>query len=401
MLCIVETLSVTDLTEQISMSLQKTFTFPVVVEGEISNFSQATSGHWYFTLKDKSAQIKAVMFKGSNMKMELPHNGVMVLAIAEVSFYKGRGECQLICKSMHMQGTGALLAKLEALKQQLSKEGLFAPERKKPIPSFIQTIGIISSINAAALQDMLKIFREKKAPLMIYIFPCKVQGVDSGRDITKAINNAVHFSKHTRHLDCLVLSRGGGSTEDLISFSDECVVRSIDASPIPIITGIGHEIDISLADLASDHHEPTPTAAAMYICNPFILIDDRLHFLIESLQTIYKNKTRDLYDTIEVLSPQTLSAGLVRKMQNTKMTIDSTTEMIKNKVLYTFTELQQNLLRYTTTIEALSPQNILKKGFVLIKDKTANTIITSAAQTKTDDDIIIMFHDDSKYATIK
>lgn len=394
-------ISVSHLNEQISLLLQEGFSESVIVEGEISNFSAAASGHWYFTLKDEQSQIKAVMFKRNNYGIPLPQNGDKVQVFADVSFYKGRGDCQLICKSITQHGIGELLAKLEALKKKLADEGLFSAEHKKPLPFFPQSIGIVASAQSAALQDMLKIFRQYNAPLTIYLFPCMVQGENSGQDIANKISQAIAFSANQTPLDAIIVSRGGGSTEDLITFSDERVVRTIYSSPVPIITGIGHEIDQSLSDLVADCYQPTPTAAATLICSRFVAIKEKLSYISDSLDHIFQTKCNDFARIIEEYSPTNLQSILINNIRETRQHIDIVSEVIRDKVLHKFNEEKQKILRFHEALETMSPHKILSKGFVYIKDANTQNIISSIEQTSPDLPIEITFHDGAKHAIIK
>jgi exodeoxyribonuclease VII large subunit len=235
-------------------------TFPLIwVEGELSNFSRPASGHLYFSLKDAQAQIRCAMFRPKSQYLRFrPADGMRVLARVRVSLYEARGEFQLIVEHLEEAGEGALLRAFEALKAKLAAEGLFDAAQKRPIPTLPRRIGVITSPTGAAVHDVLSVIGRRFPLVEVEILPVPVQGKEAPQAIIKALNAA---SKAQRH-DVLLLTRGGGSLEDLWAFNDEAVARAIRASSIPVICAIGHEIDFTIADFAADLRAPTPSAAA-------------------------------------------------------------------------------------------------------------------------------------------
>ena len=231
----------------------------VWVEGELSNLSQPASGHWYFSLKDRNAQIRCAMFRQRNIAVGFaPRAGQQLLARGRVSIYEARGDYQLNVEHLEEAGVGALRREFEKLKVKLAAEGLFALEHKRPLPAFPQRIGIITSPTAAALRDILHVLARRFAPASVLIYPTPVQGAAAAPGIVAALELA---SKRAE-CDVLILARGGGSLENLWAFNDERVARAIRACALPVITGIGHEIDFTIADFAADARAPTPSAAA-------------------------------------------------------------------------------------------------------------------------------------------
>ena len=231
----------------------------IFVEGEISNFSSPSSGHWYFTLKDSKAQLRSAMFKGNNRKLRfVPRNGLQVIVRGRISLYESRGDFQLITEFMEEAGDGALRRAYEALKDQLQSEGLFSLELKKPLPVLPQHLAIITSPTGAAVRDVLQILKRRFPALPVSIIPVMVQGEESINQIVEAIN----FANDYGEFDTILLTRGGGSLEDLWSFNTEPVARAIANSKIPIVSAIGHEVDTSIADYVADVRAPTPSAAA-------------------------------------------------------------------------------------------------------------------------------------------
>lgn len=231
----------------------------VWLNAEISNFSQPASGHWYFTLKDEKAQLRAAMFRGQNIRLNFrPQNGQQVLVRATVSLYEPRGEYQLIIENMQPAGDGLLQRQFEILKQKLSAEGLFAQHYKQALPMPAKRLGVITSATGAALHDILNILKRRDPSLPVIIYPTAVQGEDAPRQIVRAIEVA----NHRQECDVLIVGRGGGSLEDLWAFNDEKVARAIFASQLPIIAAVGHETDVTIADFVADLRAPTPSAAA-------------------------------------------------------------------------------------------------------------------------------------------
>ncbi|MBC3767876.1 exodeoxyribonuclease VII large subunit [Neptunicella marina] len=229
------------------------------VSAEISNFVKASSGHWYFTLKDKNAQIRAAMFKGSNRFVNpAPKEGEQVLVRANISLYEPRGDYQLIVEKMQSGGEGLLKQQFEQLKNRLHAEGLFDPSYKKPLPHTIKRVGIITSATGAALHDMLTVLNRRSPQTQIVIYPTQVQGQIATAQIVATIEKA----NFRNEVDVLLVGRGGGSLEDLWCFNQESVARAIFASNIPVISAVGHEVDVTIADFVADLRAPTPSAAA-------------------------------------------------------------------------------------------------------------------------------------------
>lgn len=235
-------------------------TFPILwVKGEISNLSRPASGHCYFSLKDASSQVSCAMFKNRLLGARYqPQNGEEVMAQVKISLYEARGNYQLIVERMEPVGAGALQKAFEELKQSLQKQGLFAEEHKKPIPKMPQTIGIISSASGAALRDILHVLNRRYPLADVILYPSQVQGEQATASLIKQVERA----EHRKEVDVLILARGGGSIEDLWCFNDEGLARAIHACSIPVVTGIGHEIDFTIADFVADQRAPTPSAAA-------------------------------------------------------------------------------------------------------------------------------------------
>ncbi|HET7370057.1 MAG TPA: exodeoxyribonuclease VII large subunit [Gammaproteobacteria bacterium] len=234
--------------------------FPSVwIQGEISNLARPGSGHWYFTLKDDAAQVRCAMFRMDNRRVRFaPKDGMLILLRARVSLYPARGDFQLICQSMEPAGEGALRQAFEALKEKLAAEGLFDEAVKRPLPSLPRTIGVITSPTGAAVRDILSTLARRWPLARVRLYPTAVQGAQAAPEICAALARAASDAA----CDLLIVARGGGSLEDLWAFNEEAVARAIRASAIPVISGVGHEIDFTIADFAADLRAPTPTGAA-------------------------------------------------------------------------------------------------------------------------------------------
>ncbi|WP_147199173.1 exodeoxyribonuclease VII large subunit [Pantoea sp. MBD-2R] len=231
----------------------------VWLSAEISNFSQPSSGHWYFTLKDDGAQVRCAMFRNSNRRATFrPQNGQQVLVRATITLYEPRGDYQLIAESMHPAGDGLLQQQFEQLKQKLMSEGLFEQIHKQPLPDPARQVGVITSSTGAALHDVLRVLHRRDPSLPVIIYPTPVQGAEAPASIVRAIE----LANSRAECDVLIVGRGGGSLEDLWSFNDERVARAIFASRIPIVSAVGHETDVTIADFVADLRAPTPSAAA-------------------------------------------------------------------------------------------------------------------------------------------
>ena len=251
----------------------------VWVEGELSNFSQPASGHWYFSLKDRNAQLRCAMFRRENSAMGFtPRDGQKVLARGRISLYEPRGEFQFIAEHLEEAGIGALRQQFERLKTKLAAEGLFAPELKRALPRFPRRIGVITSPSGAAIRDILHILARRFPPAAVLIYPAPVQGAAA----VPALIEALRVAGMRRECDVLIVARGGGSLEDLWAFNDERLARALRACPIPTVAGIGHEIDFTIADFVADARAPTPSGAAE------LVVPDRRAFL----DALERNATR-------------------------------------------------------------------------------------------------------------
>ncbi|MWP98469.1 exodeoxyribonuclease VII large subunit [Glaesserella parasuis] len=387
--------------------------------GEISNFSQPVSGHWYLTLKDEQAQVRCAMFRMKNMRVNFrPQNGMQVLVRANVSLYEPRGDYQVIIETMQPAGDGLLQQQFEQLKMKLAGLGLFAQEHKKPIPTFVKRAGIVTSSSGAALQDILHILQRRDPTLEVVIYPTLVQGKEATADIVQMIE----LANRRQECDVLIVGRGGGSLEDLWCFNEEAVVWAIYHSQIPIISAVGHETDVTIADFVADLRAPTPSAAAELVsrdqqellrqlqhhADKVNLAFDRLwseklaRFDRLQLRLQAQHPQRQLQQRLQQLShlekqlKQQMEQLLLRKQQRWKNTLQ---RMERNPLPYRISAQIQHLhkleqrLSYAieknisqrrqqfqtlcTQLDGLSPLAILARGYSVTQNQQGKALLST------------------------
>jgi exodeoxyribonuclease VII large subunit len=282
--------------------------FPDVwVEGELSGARVWNTGHLYFTLKDSGAQIKGVMFRSAVRLLRFkPEDGLHVIARGRISVYDPRGEYQLVCEHMEPQGFGALQVAFEQLKKRLAAEGLFEPSRKRPLPALPRRIGIVTSIDGAALRDIVRVLRRRHPNAHLIIAPSRVQGEGAARDVARAIAAVTRLDA----VDVVIIGRGGGSIEDLWAFNEEVVARAIAASPVPVISAVGHETDVTIADFVADLRAPTPSAAAEIVVGRKDEFVARIDRLAERLDSSVSGRLRRLETRLHACLARPGFAGL-------------------------------------------------------------------------------------------
>jgi exodeoxyribonuclease VII large subunit len=352
-------LSVTALNAQVARLLERSF--PLTwISGEISNFTRATSGHWYFTLKDDAAQVRAVMFRSrAQMAGFSPREGDKVEVRALVTLYGARGDYQINVEAIRRAGVGQLYEAFLRLKEKLSAQGLFDAERKRPLPLFPRTVGIVTSPQAAALRDVLTALRRRAPHVRVVLYPAPVQGQFSADKIAEAIMTASRRAE----VDVLLVCRGGGSIEDLWSFNEECVARAIAACSIPVIAGVGHETDVTIADFAADMRAATPTAAAELAATPRADWLASLQADAVDLRRAMERRLLDAGQGLDMLSRRLLSPSA--RIANQRLTLLSLatamTHAVKlpvNRHSLVLAQLQQRWARHRPDMRALRAQLI-------------------------------------------
>lgn len=330
--------------------------FPVIwLKGEISNLARPASGHMYFSLKDEQAQVRCAMFKGRNRLLQFrPAEGMDILAQATVSLYESRGEFQLIVKHMEQAGIGALQRAYEALKHKLSKEGLFNEQHKQPLPAIPKTIGVITSPTGAAIRDILSILRRRYPLGNVIIYPAAVQGASAAQQIIKQIEAA----DNRQECEILIIARGGGSIEDLAAFNDESLARAVFACKIPVVSGIGHEIDFTITDFVSDRRAATPSAAAE-LASPDQeqLAHTVAHHCGYLLQTI-NNQLISLATKVDGLRKQLPHP--ISQLQNNMQKLDMLTSWLEHSTKHMLTQRYQRLQTQISTLHQHDPRPVLQ-----------------------------------------
>jgi len=332
----------------------------VLVEGEISNFSIPASGHCYFSLKDEAAQLRAVMFRSQARLLPFrPENGMRVILFGRVSLYPQRGEVQLIAESIEPRGVGSLQVAFEQLKTKLAGEGLFAEERKRPLPSFPRTVGVVTSGTGAAIHDILQVLRRRGAGLRVLLRPVRVQGEGAALEIAEAI--ADHNRQRTA--DVLIVGRGGGSLEDLWAFNEEVVARAIHASAIPVISAVGHETDFTIADFVADLRAPTPSAAAELVTKSRLELEGHLDHLTLRLAGQMQRRLDLLGERLEGLSRRLRSPLEQLALQRRRQ--EELQWRLQQAMLRPLRESAGELAALAGRLDALSPLRTLERGYAI------------------------------------
>jgi len=382
----------------------------VWVEGEISNFRPADSGHLYFSLKDDAAQLRIVMFRSQARLLKFrPENGLKIIARGRITLYEGRGELQLMAEYLEPQGAGALQVAFEQLKAKLQAEGLFARERKKPIPVHPKTIGVVTSPRGAVIQDILNVLRRRHNGVHILIFPAQMQGEPAALEVSAGVR---WFNKSTT-VDVIIIARGGGAIEDLAAFNDEALARTIAASAIPIISAVGHETDFTICDFVADLRAPTPSAAAELVIRSKQELDDRLtalstHLgralrvrlleyekrldrlarhgafgsmrtaiarrqqkiddLVFRLSSAQANVFRQLHRRLDVATTRVRHHDLRSRFASEYRQIDAQVATLAATLRSYLMKRRSRMERLSSQVQALSPISILERGYALVFD---------------------------------
>ena len=398
------------------------------IAGEVSNLTRAASGHYYFSLKDSRAQVRCAMFKGAAARLAKPlKEGDHIEVAGKISIYEARGEFQITVNEVRLKGLGQLYEAYERLKAQLQAEGAFAAEHKKPLPARAQCIGIVTSLAAAALRDVVTTLKRRAPEIPVIVYPTAVQGAGSEFQIAQAIKTASQRAE----CDVLIVCRGGGSIEDLWAFNEEPVVRAIEVCPIPVVSGVGHETDFTLADFVADVRAPTPTGAAELVSPNR---QESLHRLAQAkgrLKTVLEQRYFDASQKLDWLArqirhprqkldeqrtyihklAQTLSYSMTQNVRAHTVRFERQTQALQHfrpdisvyrqdidrfqtTLSHAFRQLlaqrRQSLTAQTALLEAVSPQQILERGFSVVKN-TRGQVIRNANALKQGQKLHIIF----------
>ena len=356
------------------------------VVGEVSNFRVPPSGHYYFTLKDDKSQISAVMFRRQGLGLAFaPENGMEVLCFGKVSLYPVRGDLQLYVENMEPRGHGALYLAFEQLKKRLSAEGLFAEARKKALPFLPASIGIVTSEKGAALRDMLRIIGDRYPDRRIIVRPVRVQGEGAAKEIASGITELGGSGQ----VDVMIVGRGGGSLEDLWAFNEEIVARSIFASPVPVISAVGHEIDFTIADFVADLRAPTPTAAAEVVVPRRSELVDQVMDLEEQLSSWMRRKLdlarEDWRGFVKRL------ADPERKLRETQQRVDELSVDLVRRWRDRMRQLKDQLVQEGGRLDALSPLAVLARGYSIAHKIPEEKLVKDTASLDIGDFLRVTF----------
>ena len=368
--------TVSDITQLLKEIIEGAFP-RLSIEGEISNFRPASTGHWYFTLKDSQAAISAVMFKNRIFRTKLkPREGMKVRVSGSLSLYAPRGSYQVICESIDEIGSGDILQELEERKRRLAAEGLFDPERKRPIPLIPKHVAVITSPTGAALRDILQVIGRRNAGLTVSVLPAAVQGEAAAGQLTDMLSYAIDHQIG----EVIILGRGGGSVEDLLPFSDELLVRLIADSPIPVISAVGHEIDWALSDYAADLRAPTPSAAAELVTAEAGAVSERVNTAAEQVIREMHRKTELLRMKLQMVNTEAMTERITRRIDEHHLQVHDHTTVITELISTQRGEFRHRMELARRAIELSSPKGLLERGWSLTVDERTGNPVTTIEQ---------------------
>lgn len=407
--------TVSDLVASIKDVLEEQF-HEVMVQGEVTNLSPSGAGHWYFTLSDENASLSCALFKGDALRNPLIRNlkdGDKIVIVGPISVYSKRGTFQLLAKRIFPAGEGQLKLQYERLKAKLSQEGLFDIERKKPIPAFPRRVAVITAEHGAALQDFLNVMSRRSLWLDILIIPALVQGDGAPKSLIAAVKKAQNIPD----IDVVVLTRGGGSLEDLWAFNDENLIRTIYDCPIPVISAVGHQVDFTLCDYVSDHRSETPTGAAETLSQPQTELKARLLFC----QTHLKSDLFKLYQHVQLMVQKFHPRELLNLMKHkiheaekrlaavslldraedliglaeSSQRVDEAILKLQHASEINSNKLKEKLLRLEHVLGALNPSNVLGRGYSYLSSPDGKVVASAKdfAKEKSGSRLEIHFHD--------
>lgn len=409
--------SVTELNTEVKTWLERTFA-TVWVEGEVVNFVQASSGHWYFNINDGTSQLRCVCWKGSNFRIRFrPQNGISVRIRGKLTLYPSRGEFQLVVESMEPEGEGALRAAFEQIRERLDSEGLFDPAIKRELPFFPRRVAVVTSPSGAAFHDIYNVLTRRAGKVSILLAPTLVQGEGAADQIRAAVVNINKYNDllpDSEKIDAMIVGRGGGSAEDLWAFNDEALARCIRASKIPVISAVGHEIDWTISDMIADMRAATPSAAAEMVAareeDIFGIIDNAEYRIFNSIRTNLREYSIVLNEFMVSLkhnleaklvlsqnklfeSKSRLSPELLRSRAATaRRSLDIASERSRASINIAFTSKKEKLSIAMARLDALSPLSVLARGYSVVQSEDG-TVVRSIQGINKGDELNIRVDD--------
>jgi exodeoxyribonuclease VII large subunit len=386
--------SVSDLTREIKALLEEAF--PIVwVSGEISNLHRHSSGHTYFTLKDSGGQIRAVVWRTSAGRIRFrPEDGMEVIVQGRVVVYEPRGEYQLVCSAMEPKGFGAQQLAFEQLKRRLEAEGLFDAARKRPLPFLPRRIAIVTSPTGAALRDVLRVLVRRLPNAHVRVVPARVQGEGAAVEVARGIAAANRFAE----ADVVIVARGGGSSEDLSAFNEEAVVRAIAASALPVISAVGHEVDVTLADLVADRRAQTPTEAAELVAPDRALLDRKLGERAGALLAAMRNRLDRRRAALDAIARSQALQSPIDRVRLQQQALDERSGRLMSAMRLRLQRLAESVRVLAARIDAMSPLRVLERGFSLTSKD--GRVVRSASDLKAGDVVRTMLLSGAFVATV-
>jgi exodeoxyribonuclease VII large subunit len=392
-----QTLTVSQLTARIKDLLESEFP-SIWVAGEVSNFSRPQSGHCYFTLKDDQSQIRAVMWRGTATKLKFDlTDGLEIICRGHVDVYGPRGSYQLVVDELQPKGIGALELALRKLREKLAAEGLFDPARKRRLPLFPRRLAFVTSPTGAAVRDFLEVLRRRWSGVEVLIIPARVQGDGAAAEIVAGIKTANRLALRP---DVLIVGRGGGSLEDLWSFNEEAVVRAIAASKIPTVSAVGHEIDVTLADLAADVRALTPSEAAERVVPAADEILKRLGAYRDRLRTSTTRRLALAHSRLETMAAHRPFRRPFDLIHDRSRRIDELATRGTSALRSLIHDRGRRFARLAGQLQSLSPLAVLERGYTITQDATSGDVIRSARQLRVGQEIATRFAQDVATSTI-
>jgi len=385
-----ESITVSELTRYIRQMFEMDYRLQDVwVQGEISNLSRPSSGHVYFTLKDSGAAIKCAMWRTSvTSNVQRLREGDAILAHGKISVYEVQGAYQLYVDAIQSAGVGDLYQQFELLKAKLQAEGLFAPDRKRALPEVVHAIGIVTSPTGAALQDMLNIIRRRWPLLRVVLAPTPVQGDDAPPKIIAALERLYRRDD----LDAILIARGGGSIEDLWCFNDERVARTIARSPVPTISGVGHEVDFTIADFVADMRAPTPSAAAELITPDQDEVRSTLEDYAVMLDTILTDRIRQARLRVQLNARALAHLSPRVKLANARQRLDDASGKMQDTLLHYLVLRRERINGLAAQLNAYNPLNVLARGYAVVRRENGE-VVRSVTQVTADERLSIRVSD--------
>jgi len=363
------------------------------VAGEITNASQSPSGHHYFSLKEPTGQLKCVLFRGAAAWQTVrPANGLAVLVHGHVTMYEASGAVQIMVDLIELQGQGAQAVEFERLKARLEEEGLFAPERKRPLPAYPQRIGLVTSAGAAAFQDILKVLGRRYPLAQLILSPTLVQGVEAPAQICAALARLNALSGD-RAVDVIIVARGGGAPDELAAFNDEQVARAIYASPVPVITGVGHETDTTIVDYVADLRAPTPSAAAELVAPDVQSLLGDVEALRQELWGLMNGYLEDAAQGVSANRAVLLRHSPRAQVEQQRQRLDSLAATARVHLAHRLALQRERLQAQQARMQVLAPTAILARGYAIVHNRRTGQIATGIGAVQPHDILDIQLHD--------